>query len=64
MMWFGGVELGWGGFDRPKLEMLILIRIPFSFHGCLHSGSIMYTEVCRLVVGRRGQMGSGSQVLN
>ena len=23
-----------------------------------------YTEVCRLVVHRRGQMGSGSQVLN
>ena len=24
--------LGWGGFDRAKLNMLILIRIPFSFH--------------------------------
>ena len=33
MMWFGvGMELGWGGFDRAKLDMLILIRIPFSFH--------------------------------
>ena len=31
VMWFGGMELGWGGFDRPKLEMLIPIRIPFSF---------------------------------
>ena len=27
-----GMELGWGGFDRAKLDMLILIRIPFSFH--------------------------------
>ena len=27
------MELGWGGFDRAKLDMLILIRIPFSFHG-------------------------------
>ena len=27
------MELGWGGFVRAKLEMLILIRIPFSFHG-------------------------------
>ena len=26
------MELGWGGFDRAKLDMLILIRIPFSFH--------------------------------
>ena len=26
------MELGWGGFDRAKLEMLILIRIPFSFY--------------------------------
>ena len=26
------MELGWGGFDRVKLDMLILIRIPFSFH--------------------------------
>ena len=25
------MELGWGGFDR-ELDMLILIRIPFSFH--------------------------------
>ena len=24
--------LGWGGFDRAKLDMLVLIRIPFSFH--------------------------------
>ena len=32
-MRFGvGMELGWGGFDRAKLDMLILIRIPFSFH--------------------------------
>ena len=23
------MELGWGGFDRAKLDMLILIRIPF-----------------------------------
>ena len=23
------MELGWGGFDRAKLDM---IRIPFSFH--------------------------------
>ena len=28
------MELGWGGFDRAKLDMLILIRIPFSFHVC------------------------------
>ena len=27
-----GMELGWGGFDRAKLDMLMLIRIPFSFH--------------------------------
>ena len=26
------MELGWGGFDRAKLDMLILIRIPFSFY--------------------------------
>ena len=26
------MELGWGGFDRAKLDMLVLIRIPFSFH--------------------------------
>ena len=26
------MELGWGGFDRAKLDVLILIRIPFSFH--------------------------------
>ena len=26
------MELGWGGFDRAKLDMLILIRIPFSVH--------------------------------
>ena len=26
------MELGWGGFDRAKLDMIILIRIPFSFH--------------------------------
>ena len=26
------MELGWGGFDRAKLDMLILIRLPFSFH--------------------------------
>ena len=26
------MELGWGGFDRAKLDMLILIWIPFSFH--------------------------------
>ena len=26
------MELGWGGFDRAKLDMLMLIRIPFSFH--------------------------------
>ena len=26
------MELGWGDFDRAKLDMLILIRIPFSFH--------------------------------
>ena len=25
------MELGWGGFDRAKLDMLILIRIPSSF---------------------------------
>ena len=32
-MCFGyGMKLGWGGFDRAKLDMLILIRIPFSFH--------------------------------
>ena len=24
--------LGWGGFDRAKVDMLKLIRIPFSFH--------------------------------
>ena len=24
------MELGWGGFDRAKLDMLILIRVPFS----------------------------------
>ena len=30
-----GMELGWGGFDRAKLDMLILIRIPFSFHHIL-----------------------------
>ena len=28
------MELGWGGLVRAKLDMLILIRIPFSFHGC------------------------------
>ena len=28
------MELGWGGFDRAKLDMLMLIRIPFSFHMC------------------------------
>ena len=27
-----GMELGWGVFDRAKLDMLILIGIPFSFH--------------------------------
>ena len=37
VMWFGVcksryIESGWGGFDRAKLNMLILIRIPFSFH--------------------------------
>ena len=26
------MELGWGGFDRAKLDMLILIWIPFIFH--------------------------------
>ena len=26
------MELGWGGFVTAKLDMLILIRIPFSFH--------------------------------
>ena len=26
------MELGWGGFGRAKLDMLILIRIPFSSH--------------------------------
>ena len=26
------MELGWGGFDRAKLDMLILIKIPFSFY--------------------------------
>ena len=26
------MELGWGGFVRAKLDMLILIRISFSFH--------------------------------
>ena len=26
------MELVWGGFDRAKLDMLILIWIPFSFH--------------------------------
>ena len=31
------MELGWGGFDRAKLDMLILIRIPFSFHVHVHS---------------------------
>ena len=29
------MELGWGGFDRDKFDMLILIRIPFSFHVAL-----------------------------
>ena len=29
------MELGWGGFDRAKLDMLVLIRIPFSFHELL-----------------------------
>ena len=28
------MELGWGGFDRAKLDMLMLIMIPFSFHEC------------------------------
>ena len=32
MLFLELVELGWGGFDRAKLDMLILIRIPFSFH--------------------------------
>ena len=31
------MELGWGGFDRAKLDMLMLIRIPFSFHGSVKS---------------------------
>ena len=26
------MELGWGGFDRAKLDILVLIGIPFSFH--------------------------------
>ena len=30
------MELGWGGFVRAKLDKLILIRIPFSFH-VIHS---------------------------
>ena len=34
------MELGWGGFDRAKLDMLILIRIPFSFHEVPYSGKI------------------------
>ena len=36
------MELGWGGFDRAKLDMLILIRIPFSFHA-LTSFATRYT---------------------
>ena len=31
------MELGWDGFDRAKLDMLILIRIPFSFHVFRHT---------------------------
>ena len=41
-MWFGvcksGYGIRWGGFDRAKLDMLILIRIPFSFHACNGGG--------------------------
>ena len=36
VMWFGvcksGYRIRMGWFDRAKLDMLILIRIPFSFH--------------------------------
>ena len=35
------MELGWGGFDRAKLDMLILIRIPFSFHVHFYWGNIV-----------------------
>ena len=38
-----GMELGWGGFDRAKLDMLLLIRIPFSFYGILK-----YSECTRI----------------
>ena len=37
------MELGWGGFDRAKLDMLILIRIPFSFHVSM----LFYTRCAR-----------------
>ena len=37
------MELGWDGFDRAKLDMLILIRIPFSFHGYVRDRSVPKT---------------------
>ena len=39
-----GMELGWGGFDRAKLDMLILIRIPFSFHVHLQNVSLVVSH--------------------
>ena len=36
------MELGWGGFDRAKLDMLILTRIPFSFHAYIYKDSASY----------------------
>ena len=40
------MELGWGGFDRAKLDMLILIWIPFSFHEDMNDSrtETTYTE--------------------
>ena len=43
------MELGWGGFDRAKLDMLILIRIPFSFHVPATDSNFSVNSICSRV---------------
>ena len=45
------MELGWGGFDRAKLDMLVLIGIPFSFHAIAKRAVCLF-EVPELYQGK------------
>ena len=44
------MELGWGGFDRAKLDMLILIRLPFSFHVVTYHRQAV-SNICAITCG-------------